>query len=155
MAKITFEANVEWAKSDQEDFVGNKFSRAHWWQFDGGVSVPATASHHIVPVPYSKPENVDPEEAFIAALSSCHMMAFLTVASKKKYVVESYVDQAYGALEQGEDGKFAMTEVTLRPNICFSGSRQPSKDVLKKMHHVAHENCFIANSVKTQINIEV
>ena len=150
-----FEANVVWTKSDQDAFIGNKFSRVHQWLFDGGLSVPATASHHIVPLPYSKPENVDPEEAFIAALSSCHMMAFLTVASKKKYVVDSYVDQATGSLEQGEEGKFSITVVTLRPKVRFSGARLPSKDVLQKMHHIAHQNCFIANSVKTQINIEV
>ncbi|MBC7001585.1 OsmC family protein [Photobacterium sp. BZF1] len=154
MDKAIFEANVEWGRNEQEVFVGNKFSRSHRWQFDGGVSVPATASHQIVPLPYSKPENVDPEEAFVATLSSCHMMAFLAVASKKKYVVDSYIDHAMGVLEQGEGGRFSMTQVTLRPNIVFSGARTPSKETIEKMHNVAHQNCFIANSVKTEINIE-
>lgn len=155
MDKATFKANVEWVRNKQEMFIGNNFSRSHQWQFDGGVCVPASASHQIVPLPYSNPENVDPEEAFVATLSSCHMMAFLTVASKKKYVVESYIDHAMGVLEQGETGKFSITEVTLRPDIRFSGSRLPSAVELQKMHNVAHQNCFIANSVNTRINIEI
>ena len=153
--RMLFEANIVWVKREGDTFTGNNFSRAHHWYFEGGEVVPATASHHIVPIPYSEPKNVDPEQAYIAALSSCHMMSFLTIASKRNYVVERYADQASGCLEQGETGKFSITEVTLRPDIRFSGSRIPSAAELKKMHNVAHQNCFIANSVNTRINIEI
>ncbi|MGR5066052.1 OsmC family protein [Photobacterium sp. DNB22_13_2] len=152
---IKFEAEIFWKRTQHEPFTDNQFNRSHQWQFDGGVTVPATASHHIVPPPLSTPDHVDPEEAFIAALSSCHMLAFLTIAAKRKYVVENYVDKAEGILAEDSAGKLSMTKVTLRPTIHFSGARVPSREVLEKMHNVAHENCFIANSVKTVVTVDM
>ena len=144
---------VTWKRGDQE-FINNAYSRGHLWSFDGGLDVPASASPHIVPLPNSVPENVDPEEAFVAAISSCHMLFFLSFASKKRYVVDSYTDNATGILEKGENGKDQMTRITLNPEITFSGERQPNHEQLGKLHHLAHEHCFLANSVKTDIVVE-
>ncbi|MCM5508265.1 OsmC family protein, partial [Vibrio sp. SCSIO 43169] len=133
----------------------NQYSRGHQWEFDGGVSVPASASPHVVPLPYSVEENVDPEEAFIAAISSCHMLTFLGIAAKRRYVIDSYVDEAIGIMEEDDKGRTSVTKVTLRPNIVFSGSKQPDYAQLEKMHNLAHQHCFIANSVKTEIVTEI
>lgn len=148
-------AKVNWTRATSENYIDNKYSRAHQWSFDGGVTVQASSSPHIVPLPYSVEENVDPEEAFIASLSSCHMLFFLSVAAKKRYVVDSYIDNAVGIMEKDGDGKIAMTKVTLRPNVTFSGKRKPTLEQLEKMHHQSHEQCFLANSVKTEIVTEI
>ncbi|MBT5185332.1 MAG: OsmC family peroxiredoxin [Kordiimonadaceae bacterium] len=147
-------AKIAWTLKDDEDFIDKKYSREHHWHFDGGVTVPATASHHIVPLPFSNPDNVDPEQAFIASLSSCHMLFFLDLASRKKYIVEEYIDNAEGVLEKVSHGKIAMTTVTLKPKITFSDDNQPTQEDIDTLHHKAHELCFIANSVKTEIIIE-
>ena len=123
-------------------------------RFDGGVNVPASSSPHIVPIPMSDPSAVDPEEALVAALSSCHMLVFLGIAAKRKFVVDNYTDKATGVLERNSQGKLAMTCVTLRPHVNFSGDRKPTFDQVKMMHHQAHENCFIANSVTTAVVCE-
>ncbi|UTV29134.1 OsmC family protein [Photobacterium atrarenae] len=149
-----FNASIEWQRGEKEAFSDNQFSRGHTWAFDGGVQVSASSSPHVVPIPYSIAESVDPEEAFIAALSSCHMLTFLAIAAKKKFVIDTYRDIATGVLEQDRAGKSSVTRVTLRPNITFSGQKQPTTQQLDKMHHLAHQNCFIANSVKTRITIE-
>ncbi|MBV7315533.1 OsmC family protein [Shewanella sp. NIFS-20-20] len=151
---IQFTALIKWHRAGQV-FLDNQYSRAHVWEFDGGVIVAASSSPHVVPVPLSMADNVDPEEAFIAALSSCHMLVFLSIAAKKKYVVDDYHDQALGVLATDESGNMAITEVRLRPKVTFAGERQPSLEQLQKMHHLAHQHCFIANSVKTQVTIEV
>ncbi len=148
-------ATVKWQRQPSEVFHDNQYSRGHEWQFDGGVTVPASASPHIVPLPLSMAENVDPEEAMIAALSSCHMLVFLSIAAKKRYVVESYEDQAIGTLAPNQEGKTALTQVVLRPKVIFSGEKQPSMAMLEKMHHQSHENCFIANSVKTEVTTQI
>lgn len=148
-------ATVKWQRQPSEVFHDNQYSRGHEWQFDGGVTVPASASPHIVPSPLSVAENVDPEEAMIAALSSCHMLVFLSIAAKKRYVVESYEDQAIGTLAPNQEGKTALTQVVLRPKVIFSGEKQPSVEMLEKMHHQSHENCFIANSVKTEVTTQI
>lgn len=148
-------AKVKWTRSSNEDYIDNKYSRGHEWSFDGGVTVQASSSPHVVPLPYSIEENVDPEEAFIASLSSCHMLFFLSIAAKRKYVVDSYVDDAIGIMAIDSDGKMSMTQVTLRPDVQFSGSKKPTIEQLKKMHHQSHEQCFIANSVKTEIIVKV
>lgn len=148
-------ANVHWSRAADEEYIDNKYSRGHLWSFDGGTTVPASSSPHIVPLPYSVEENVDPEEAFIASLSSCHMLFFLSIAAKRRYVVESYVDDAVGIMEADECGKVAMTRVTLRPRVQFAGEQQPTIEQLEKMHHQAHEQCFIANSVKTEVVTEI
>ncbi|MEM9599034.1 MAG: OsmC family protein, partial [Acidobacteriota bacterium] len=110
-------AEVRWIRGDDEPYTDNRYSRGHEWRFDGGVTVPASASPHVVPLPYSVEANVDPEEAFVAALSSCHMLFFLSIAAKKRFVVDRYVDRAVGQMERGDDGKVSMTRVTLRPEI--------------------------------------
>ncbi|MGB0942778.1 MAG: OsmC family protein [Marinomonas sp.] len=148
-------ACVQWHKGEDENFIDNQYSRAHQWHFDGGLSVPASSSPHIVPLPFSVEANVDPEEAFVASLSSCHMLFFLSIAAKKRYLVNEYKDDAIGLMEEDEEGKIAMTKVTLRPYVAFLGERQPSLEQLEKMHHQAHDLCFIANSVKTQIETQV
>ena len=146
-------AKVVWTRGE-DNFLDNRYSRGHLWSFDGGVEVRASSSPHTVPVPMSVEANVDPEEAFVASLSSCHMLWFLSVAAKKRYVVDSYIDEAVGVMEKHENGKLAMTKVILRPQVHFSGENQPSDRARQKMHQLAHENCFIANSVKTEVLVE-
>ena len=149
-----YSAVIRWARGDDEAFSDNQYSRGHTWEFDGGVTVPASSSPHVVPLPFSVEANVDPEEAFVAALSSCHMLTFLGIVAKQKYVIDSYVDDAVGVLEEDESGRSSVTKVTLRPDIVFSGSKIPTAKQLDKLHHLAHKNCFIANSVKTEIVVE-
>lgn len=147
-------STVVWERNDQV-FTDNQYSRGHVWKFDGGAQVKASASPHIVPLPYSVEENVDPEEAFVASLSSCHMLFFLSIAAKKKFVVEQYVDNAVGIMEEGADGKMLITKVILRPEVIFTGEKQPTFEQLGKMHHQSHHLCFIANSVKTEVITEI
>jgi organic hydroperoxide reductase OsmC/OhrA len=149
-----YSATIRWERGDQ-DFLSNQYSRGHQWEFDGGTVVPASASPHNVPLPMSIERNVDPEEAFVAALSSCHMLFFLSIAAKKRVVVDAYVDKALGFMEQNADGRMAITKVILHPEIKFSGKKIPSKKQVGKIHHLSHENCFIANSVKTEVVIEI
>ncbi|MFM2606749.1 OsmC family protein [Vibrio chagasii] len=147
-------ALIRWQKGKDEAFSDNQYSRGHTWEFDGGVIVPASSSPYVVPLPLSVEENVDPEEAFIAAIASCHMLTFLGIAAKQKYVIESYVDDAVGVLEEDESGRSSVTKVTLRPKIVFLGTKKPTAKQLDKLHYLAHKNCFIANSVKTEIVVE-
>ena len=146
-----YSVTVIWNRKSEESFIDNKYSRGHNWKFDGGVSVPASSSPHIVPLPYSIEANVDPEEAFVASLSSCHMLVFLSIAAKRKYLIDSYADKAIGVMDTDSVGRLSMTKVTLRPKVTFAGERQPSFEQLEKMHHQSHEQCFIANSVKTEV----
>lgn len=146
-------ATVAW-KRDGQVFTDLKYSRAHEWRFDGGAVVPASSSPHVVPR-YSSEEAVDPEEALIAALSSCHMLFFLMFAAKAGYLVDSYTDQAEGRMDRNEDGRMWMAEVVLRPRVEFGGDRKPSEAEVDEMHHRSHEECFIANSVKTVVRVEV
>jgi len=148
-------AEVNWVRKSTENYIDNKYSRGHQWIFDGGLTVQASSSPHIVPLPYSVAENVDPEEAFVASLSSCHMLFFLSIAAKRKYVVDSYVDNAVGIMSKDSDDNLAMTQVTLKPKASFSGEKLPTLEQLEKMHHQAHQQCFIANSVKTKIITEI
>lgn len=150
-----YSAVVEWEKLEGESFIENQYSRGHQWRFDGGVTVPASSSPHVVPLPYSVEANVDPEEAFVASLSSCHMLFFLSIAAKKKLVVEKYEDHAEGVMEKDSSGKISITKVTLKPKVLFSGEVSPSYEELEKIHHIAHEQCFIANSVKAEIVTEI
>ena len=148
-------AKIVWSREGDENYIDNKYSRGHEWGFDGGVTVPASSSPHVVPLPYSVEANVDPEEAFVASLSSCHMLFFLSIAAKRKFVIDEYVDNAIGVMEKDSKGNISMTKVTLRPMIEFSGNRQPSIEQLEKMHRQSHEQCFIANSVKTEVVTEI
>jgi len=148
-------AEVKWFRGENESYIDNKYSRGHLWEFDGGAIVKASSSAHIVPLPYSVEENVDPEEVFVASLSSCHMLFFLSIAAKKKYVVDSYVDNAVGIMEEDTYKRISMTKVILRPKITFSGARKPTMEQMEKMHHQSHDQCYIANSVKTEVVTEM
>jgi len=148
-------AKIDWKRSCNEKYIDNKYSREHQWHFDGGKTIQASSSAHIVPLPYSVEENIDPEEAFVASISSCHMLFFLSIAAQNHYLIDSYIDNAVGIMEKNEQGKISMTTVTLRPQVKLSGTKQPSTKQLEQMHHQSHEQCFIANSVKTEINIEI
>jgi len=148
---LEYTATVKWQRGHDETYIDNKYSRGHEWSFDGGVTVPASASPHVVPLPYAIEANVDPEEAFIASLSSCHMLFFLSIAAKRKFVVDEYIDNAVGVMAKDSNGKTAITQVTLHPKVTFSGEKEPNIEQLEAMHHQAHEQCFIANSVKTEI----
>lgn len=149
-----YTATVQWSRKNQI-FTDMKYSRGHTWQFDGGLTVPASSSPHIVPLPFSIAANIDPEEAFIAALSSCHMLFFLSIAAKKGLIIEDYTDQAVGLLEKSESGQQAMTEVTLNPRVICGESTTMTKDEQHAIHQKAHKLCFIANSVKTRIHINL
>jgi organic hydroperoxide reductase OsmC/OhrA len=140
---------LTWKRGDTP-FEYQKYSRDHTWKFDGGHEMQASAA----PVYLGNPKFVDPEEAFVASLSSCQMLTFLAVACKKKFVLDDYVDEAVGHMEKNAEGKLAITRVTLRPRLKFSGDKQPTAEEIKEMNHMAHEQCFIANSVKTEVTIE-
>ena len=146
-------ATVAWRRSPTDDFAANNYSRKHEWRFDGGVTVPASPSPSVVPPPLSAEDAVDPEEAFVAALASCHMLFFLSIAAKRGFVVDAYEDQAVGHLVKGPDGKTWMTEVTLRPKVEYTGNA-PTPEETDKLHHRAHELCYIANSVRTEVKVE-
>lgn len=150
----TYLATVSWERGGAT-FVDNDYSRAHAWTFDGGLSVPASASPDIVPLPLSVAENVDPEEAFVAALSSCHMLFFLSLAQGRGFTVDRYVDNATGELAKDARGKLSMTRVVLRPEASYGGDRLPSRDELERLHHKAHELCYIASSVRTDVVTEI
>ena len=147
-------ASVRWARHDGEAFTDLRYSRRHAWRFDGGVEIPASSSPHSVRVPFSAEDAVDPEEAFVAAIASCHMLWFLSIAAERGYVVDAYTDDAEGFLERGDDGKTWMTRVTLRPAVAFGGAGAPSADALAALHGEAHHACYVANSVRTQIAVE-
>ena len=150
---MLYKVKISWKKNSNESFLDKKYSRVHKWIFDGGIEVHASSSPHVVPIPMSDESAVDPEEAFVASISSCHMLTFLFIAAKKNFLVESYDDFAEGIMKKNKDGRIAMTEVTLKPEIVFGGDKIPTKIQIDEMHHQAHEECFIANSVKTKILI--
>jgi organic hydroperoxide reductase OsmC/OhrA len=149
----TYTAQVLWNRGDQP-FVDNRYSRAHLMRFDGGAEVRGSASPHVVRPPLSDPAGVDPEEAFVASLSSCHMLWFLSLAAARGFRVDRYVDHAEGVMARNADGKIAMTVVTLRPDVDFSGDAVPTREQLFALHHDAHGECFIANSVRTEVRCE-
>jgi organic hydroperoxide reductase OsmC/OhrA len=148
----SYTATVRWSRSGAA-YTDGRYSRAHQWAFDGGAVVPASSSPHVVPLPMSDPSGVDPEESFVASLSSCHMLFFLDFARRAGFVVDSYVDAAEGVMEKDGEGRMAMTRVTLRPVVEWSGEG-PDAAAVAELHHKAHEACFIANSVKTDVRVE-
>ena len=149
----TYAVEIRWNRGEQK-FTDNRYSRAHTWHFDGGTTVPASSSPAVVPLPMSSAASVDPEEAFVASLSSCHMLWFLSIAAKQGYTVDSYSDAASGLMARNSAGKLAMTRVTLRPLVAFSGVKIPDRTTLDALHRAAHEECFIANSVRTEVLID-
>ncbi|TRO96806.1 OsmC family peroxiredoxin [Glycocaulis profundi] len=146
-------ATIVWERGDQ-DFASNRYSRRHDWRFDGGAVVPGSSSPGVVPEPMSDASAVDPEEALVAALSSCHMLFFLALAAKAGFTVDRYEDAAVGTMGKREDGRIAMTRVELRPRIAFSPDRRPGADELARLHHEAHERCFIASSVAFDVVVK-
>lgn len=148
-----YTATIRWAREGAA-FTDNRYSRAHSWMFDGGITVPASSSPHVVRLPLSREDAVDPEEAFIASLSSCHMLFFLTFAAKDGIVIDSYVDEASGVMGKTENGKVFVSEVTLRPKLIISGGKRPTVAEIDRLHHKAHEECYIANSVTTAVMVK-
>jgi organic hydroperoxide reductase OsmC/OhrA len=147
-------AAVRWKLQEEgQAFLKGRYSREHTWTFDGGVTVPASSSPTAVPAPYSNPGHVDPEEAYVAALSSCHMLTFLYVAMRQGFLVESYEDDAVGVMRKNDRGATWVSAVTLSPRIVYGGDKRPSAADVDHLHHLAHEQCFIANSVKTEIAV--
>jgi organic hydroperoxide reductase OsmC/OhrA len=149
----TYTATIRWSRNGAEGFAKGQYSRAHEWAFDGGHVMKASASPHIVPAPWSDEAGVDPEEAFVASLSSCHMLFFLDFARRDGFVIDEYVDEAEGVLEKRADGKMWMSKVTLRPRVTWAGD-PPTAEQLTDLHHRAHEACFIANSVTSEVTVE-
>jgi organic hydroperoxide reductase OsmC/OhrA len=148
-----YTATIRWSRTGDGDFTKGQYSRAHEWAFDGGHVMKASASPHVVPAPWSDQAGVDPEEAFVASLSSCHMLFFLDFARRAGFVVDSYVDEAEGVIEKRDDGKMWMSRVTLHPHLTWGGNA-PDEAALADLHHKAHEACFIANSVTTEVTVE-
>ena len=148
-----YQAVIEWSRAGAH-FTDNRYSRGHRWLFDGGVEVPASASTQVVPLPMSVAAAVDPEEAFVASLSSCHMLFFLSLAAQRGFVVDDYRDEAVGQMARDSGGKLAMTRVTLHPVVHYGGEKRPSAAEEDALHHAAHEECFIARSVKTEVTCE-
>jgi organic hydroperoxide reductase OsmC/OhrA len=146
-------ATICWELGDA-DFLSKRYSRVHTWTFDGGVVVPVSSSPHVVPVPMSDAAAVDPEEAFVAALSSCHMLWFLDIAARAGYAVDRYEDAADGHMGRNGAGKRVVDVVTLRPRTHFAGARVPDAAALAALHHEAHDECFLANSVRCEIRCE-
>src|SRR5262247_1298013 len=138
-------AKILWTHS-QGDFLKGTYSREHSWTFDGGMTVPASSSPAAVRIPFSNPANVDPEEAFVASLSSCHMLTYLFLASRKGFAISGYEDDAVGIITKNERGAAWVSTVTLHPRITYSGDRKPTPEEQAELHHAAHEQCFIANS---------
>lgn len=144
-------ATIEWrTTATATDFIKGRYAREHAWTFDGGITVPASPSPSVVPSPWSNAANVDPEEAYVASIASCHMLTFLWAASKRGFVVASYRDEAVGIVTKNERGKAWVSKVTLNPKIEWI-ENTPNAEQLAALHHAAHDDCFIANSVKTEI----
>ena len=148
-----YQATIDWHR-DGSAFTDNRYSRSHRWLFDGGIEVPASSSPQIVPLPLSRADAVDPEEAFVASLASCHMLWFLSLAAERGYRVDAYRDTAVGVMGRNSDGKLAITKVTLRPRVEFSGDNRPDANALHALHEAAHDSCFLAASVKAQVCCE-
>ncbi|MDQ6829632.1 MAG: OsmC family protein [Gemmatimonadota bacterium] len=146
-------ATIEWQRTGAI-FTDNRYSRAHQWSFDGGAVVPGSSSPHSVKLPLSDPAAVDPEEAFVASIASCHMLWFLNIAALRGFVIDRYTDAAVGVMGTNAEGKLAMVTVTLHPDARFIGDKLPSADDAAAMHHEAHDKCYIANSVKTDVRCE-
>ena len=145
-------ATISWTRTGA-NFLKGQYSRAHTWDFDGGATVPASSSPSAVPVPWSNPAHVDPEEAYIASVSSCHMLTYLYLASRQGFEIDSYRDEAVGVLTKNEHGVPWVSMIRLNPVIVYGGEKRPTAADEKQLHHHAHEQCFIAQSIKTKVVI--
>ena len=145
-------ALIRWQRTGP-DFLKGQYSREHTWTFDGGITVRASAAPTNVPAPYSNPAHVDPEEAFVAAISSCHMLTFVYLAYREGFIVDSYEDDAVGRMTKNDKGVPWVSSISLNPKIAYSGDQRPTSADEAKLHHAAHEQCFIANSVRTEITV--
>jgi organic hydroperoxide reductase OsmC/OhrA len=150
----TYTAQVQWQRQATEPFTDNRYSRRHTLHFDGGAVVPASSSPQVVPLPMSDAQAVDPEEMLVAALASCHMLWFLSLAARRGWVANGYTDHAVGEMAKNAQGRMAMTVVTLRPQVVWAGPAVPDAGALAALHHEAHEACYIANSVTTDVRCE-
>ena len=148
-----YEAEVRWQRDEGERFTDRRYSRAHAWHFDGGAVIPASSSPQGVPLPYSRAEHVDPEEALVAAVASCHMLTFLFLAATRGLVVDRYVDAATGEVGPGANGRPAVVRVTLRPAVTCSGAIEPDDDLLATLHREAHDGCLVANSIRATVTV--
>ncbi len=149
-------ATIAWslpATASPDDFKRGKYSREHTWTFDGGQTIPASPSPAVVPKPWSNPAHVDPEEAFVASVASCHMLTYLWVASKQGFHITAYTDAAVGTMTKNEKGVMWLSQITLHPKITYTGDNRPTPEQETNLHHQAHDQCFIANSVKTEITV--
>lgn len=146
-------ATITWSRTGP-DFLKGRYSREHTWQFDGGFTVPASPSPLVVPAPWSNPSHVDPEEAFVASISSCHMLTFLFLASRQGFQVDRYLDEAVGVMTKNQRGVPWVSAVTLHPQITYGGDKRPTPEDEARLHHLAHEQCFIANSIKTEVTVQ-
>jgi organic hydroperoxide reductase OsmC/OhrA len=149
----SYTCNVEWQRGDAA-FVDGRYPRAHAWRFDGGAVVPGSSSPHSVRVPLSDPAAVDPEEALVAAVSSCHMLWFLSLAAAQGYVIDSYEDAAEGRLAAFADGAVGIVEVVLRPRVVVSGPKQADDASLDALHHAAHARCNIGQSLRGEVRVQ-
>ena len=153
-SKHEYTAQVVWTRRDTEKYTDNRYSRAHELRFDGGTVVPGSSSPKVVPVPLSAEDAVDPEEAFVASLSACHMLFFLFHAAKKGFVIDRYEDNAAGTMGKNAQGAMAMLKVVLRPAVTYSGDKRPGTEESRGMHEQSHHDCYIANSVTTEVTVE-
>jgi len=144
-------AIINWNRQANEPFSDNKYSRKHTWRFDGGFEVPASSSPHVVRIPFSDASAVDPEEAFVASIASCHMLTFLFIAASQSFIINKYEDEAEGEMAKNASGEMYVATVVLKPKIDFSGDKIPSAEKITEMHHLAHQQCFIANSIITKV----
>lgn len=149
----SYMATVDWQRGTQS-FADNKYSRAHTWQFDGGVAVAASSAPNVLPPPMSREDAVDPEEALVAAAAACHMLFFLALAARKGFTIDRYTDESIGEMTKNERGKLYMSKITLRPAVAWSGAIRPSPADIDALHHRAHEECYIANSIRAEVVID-
>jgi organic hydroperoxide reductase OsmC/OhrA len=147
----SYTAKISWKSDLPDTFTKNQYTRGHEWSFDGGVTVPASSSPHAVRIPFSVEAAVDPEEALVAAASSCHMLTFLWLAAAAGFDIDSYGDDAVGEMTTGDDGKEWITTITLDPKIEWIGEKVPTSDEISRLHHEAHEKCYIANTIRSKI----
>jgi organic hydroperoxide reductase OsmC/OhrA len=154
MSEHRYEAHVQWQRATNESFTDQRYSRRHELRFDGGAVVAGSSAVSSVPLPWSDPSAIDPEEMLVASIASCHMLWFLSLAAKAGHVVDRYSDAAEGVMTKNADGKLWVSLVTLRPTVSFAEGRGPTAEALDTLHHKAHEECFIANSVRSEVRCE-